>query len=185
MNKLLAVVLITVTLLVLVPTVFAAPKGAGEECVSGDTCPSGYSCQKVNEQGDRLCEKTTVNSVFGEINPPEAIKKLAGGDVTGAAGISQFFTNLVGLFYTVAAIALIFMLLWGAFEWMTSGGDKEKLAGAQRRIINAIIGLVLFAIAFPILQLLGVFTGLDFIHFCPPGLRWEGDACIGRSIPGI
>lgn len=100
--------------------------------------------------------------VFGTISPPPAIKDLAGGDVTGAAGISQFFTNLVGLFYTVAAIALIFMLLWGAFEWMTSGGDKEKLAGAQRRILNAIIGIVLFAITFAILNILSLFTGFEF-----------------------
>lgn len=103
-----------------------------------------------------------VECVFGTISPPPAIKALAGDDQTGAAGISQFFTNLVGLFSTVAAIALIFMLLWGAFEWMTSGGDKEKLAAAQRRILNAIIGIVLFAITFPILLVLGQFTGFDF-----------------------
>ena len=86
----------------------------------------------------RLLADHTVDHTFGTINLPPAIKDLAGGDQTGAAGISQFFTNLVGLFYSVAAIALILMLLWGAFEWITSGGDKEKLAAAQRRIINAI-----------------------------------------------
>ncbi|OGE25325.1 hypothetical protein A3C26_00660 [Candidatus Daviesbacteria bacterium RIFCSPHIGHO2_02_FULL_39_12] len=106
--------------------------------------------------------ETEIKDVFGIIQPPAAIREFAGSDTTGAAGISKFLTNLVALFFSVAAIVLIFMLLWGAFDWITSEGDKEKLQSAQRKIISAIVGIVLFAIAFAVMSVLGTFTGFTF-----------------------
>lgn len=103
-----------------------------------------------------------VKDIFGTISPPPEIKKFSSNDPTGAAGISKFLSNLIALFYTIAAIVLIFMLLWGAWDWLTSEGDKEKLQSAQKKIINAIIGLLLFAIAFAVIEVLGQFTGFEF-----------------------
>lgn len=103
-----------------------------------------------------------IGDVFGKIEPPPAIRDFLGEDPTGAGGISKFLSNFIGLIYTVAAIVLIFMLLWGAFDWMTSGGEKDKLQAAQSKIINAIIGILLFAVAFAVIAVLGQFTGFTF-----------------------
>lgn len=100
--------------------------------------------------------------IFGSISPPPALKKFIGNDPTGAEGISRLLSNLIALFYAVAAIVLIFMLLWGAYDWITSEGEKEKVQSAQNKIINAIIGIMLFAVAFAIIQVLGQFTGFTF-----------------------
>ncbi len=54
------------------------------------------------------------------------------------------------------------MLLWGAWDWMSSEGDKEKLSSAQKKIINAFIGILLFAVAFAVIRILGAFTGFTF-----------------------
>lgn len=107
-------------------------------------------------------DKDSIECKFGTISPPPAIKDFIGIDPTGAGGISKFLTNLVALIYSLATIVLIFMILWGAFDWMTSGGEKEKLESARNKIISAIIGIMLFAIAFAIIQLLGTFTGFKF-----------------------
>ena len=103
-----------------------------------------------------------MKDIFGTITPPSPIAGFLGKDPTGAAGIGKFLSNLIVLIYIVAAIVLIFMLLWGAFDWMTSEGNKEKLAAAQNKIMSAIIGLMLFAVAFAIIQILGQFTGFTF-----------------------
>ena len=66
----------------------------------------------------------------------------------GTFGVNNFISELIDLFYTISAIVLLFMLLLAGFEWMTSGGDKEKLSKARARIINAIIGMVIIALAF-------------------------------------
>lgn len=145
--------------------VLAADKNPGDACERNiDTClpdPKGfnYSCQPAKSPPPaNLCQR----DVFGKIQPPPAIKDFLGTDITGAAGISKFLSNLIVLIYTVAAIVLIFMLLWGAFDWLTSGGEKEKLAAAQNKIIAAVVGLMLFAVAFAIIRVLGQFTGFTF-----------------------
>lgn len=106
--------------------------------------------------------KQNTECVFGKIQAPSPIAGFLDKNPTGSGAISQFLSNFISLIYVAAAIVLIFMILWGAFDWMTSGGDKEKVAAAQRKIINAVIGILLFAIAFAIIRVLGTFTGFTF-----------------------
>ena len=54
------------------------------------------------------------------------------------------------------------MIVWGAWDWLISGGDKEKLQGAQKKLINAMVGIILFAIAFAAIKVLAKFTGFQF-----------------------
>lgn len=119
-----------------------------------------YSCS----QAPAVCNNpntaplSPIGQIFGKIIPPGPLLSLG----FGATGISKFLSNLVVLFYSVAAIVLILMILWGAFDWLTSEGDKEKLESAKRKIINAIVGIMLFAVAFAVIQILGTFTGFPF-----------------------
>ncbi len=134
-------------------------------------CPAPTTCRRVPEnQGSSGIKKdeyrclrpdsTTSGpaGVFGNIVPPKSIASFG----FGATGIGNFFSNLIVLIYSIATIVLILMIIWGAFDWMTSGGDKEKIAGARSKIINALIGIMLFAVAFAIIQVLGQFTGFQF-----------------------
>ncbi|MBI2596661.1 hypothetical protein HYW41_00710 [Candidatus Daviesbacteria bacterium] len=142
----------------------------GQECnPQRDVCDkkAGLSCDPNPVAGATIknyCQQNAIGSIFGKIKPPDALKGLIAKDPTGAGGISLFLSNLIALIYSIAFVVLIFMLIWGAFDWMTSGGDKEKLAKAQQRIINAFIGILLFAVAFAIIQVLGVFTGFKFFE---------------------
>ncbi len=99
--------------------------------------------------------------VFGEIKPPDEIKHLT-KDPTGSEGISIFLTSFVQLIYSLAAVMLLIMLIWGAWDWMTSEGEKDKLQQAQRKLVNAMIGMGILAGTFAILQLVGRFTGFKF-----------------------
>lgn len=103
-----------------------------------------------------------IQQKFGTISPPPQLQNLIQKDPSGAGGISAFLSSLIALFYAVAAIVLIFMLIWGAWDWLVSEGEKEKVQNAQKKIINAIIGIMLFAVAFAVIQVLGQFTGFKF-----------------------
>lgn len=102
------------------------------------------------------------DDVFGKIQTPIVFRHFIERDASGASAISMILSNLVTLIYSIATIVLIFMILWGAFDWLTSGGDKEKLEHAKSRLINAFVGIMLFAIAFAVIQILGKFTGFTF-----------------------
>ncbi len=156
-------IVLTIFCLTQTSNTLAAVRNLNEECFAGDTCSvSGYSCLPEASSSLYTCQKDDVSKIFGKITPPDALKGFVGKDVSGAAGISTFLSNLITLIYSMAAIALIFMILWGAFEWLTSGGDKEAVAKARGRIINAMIGILIFAAAFAMLQVLGTFTGFQF-----------------------
>ena len=103
-----------------------------------------------------------IKDTFGTISPPPELIPFTSPDPTGAGGISKFFTNFIALFYSIAILVLILMLIWGAFDWLTSEGDKEKIAAARGKLINAVIGIMLFAIAFAVIQVLGQFNGFKF-----------------------
>ena len=60
------------------------------------------------------------------------------------------------------------MLIWGAFEWITSGGDKDNVGKARNRIINALIGLAVLAVAFALFKVAGQFLGFDTTSFTIP-----------------
>lgn len=159
-------------------TVYADDKDAGVTCKPGiDFCKddktTGTSYDCMPEKGFNFqtckqpdcefrCRPSTVKDTFGRVEPPVPLLGFLQKDPTGASAISQFLSNFVTLLFSIAAIALIFMILWGALDWLTSGGDKEKLANAQKRIINAFIGIILFATAFAIIRVVGTFTGFTF-----------------------
>lgn len=102
----------------------------------------------------------TTSDIFGKITPPDPLKPFT--EKGGAGGISLFLSNLVILIYEIAAVIFIFMLLWGALEWILSGGNKESLDKARGRITNALIGITILAVAFAILSLVSTFTGFKF-----------------------
>ncbi len=106
-----------------------------------------------------------VQDAFGKIAAPSPIQQFLGKtDPTGTEGVSKCLSNLIAIFYTMAAVTLIFMLLWGGWDWITSEGDKEKVSSAQKKILNAIIGIILFAAAFAVIQVFGQFTGFKFFE---------------------
>lgn len=95
-------------------------------------------CNKSGNSGGQN-GSSSVDTIFSPIKAPYDIGKVS---------LSDFISNLIDLFYTISSIVLLFMLLLAGFEWLTSGGDKEKLAKARSRIINAIIGIIIIALAF-------------------------------------
>lgn len=122
--------------------------------------------------------------VIGNITPPPELSPYIAKGYSGAGGLSLLINNAVTLLYEIAAIAFFFMVLWAAFDWLTSGGDKEKIAGAQKRITYAIIGLALFALIYAILNLLGNFLGFTFFTpFNDMGSSLPGSGHRGGQIP--
>jgi len=106
---------------------------------------------------------------IGQISPPPGIGIL-GGDPTTALG--ALFETGIKLFIIVAGIFLIVYLLWGAFDWINSGGEKEKIAKAQAKITNAVVGMILI---FVLLAVWGLITGniLGIIKIGPSGIEFS------------
>ncbi len=101
-----------------------------------------------------------------EIIRPQVPSSTAGASPipVGFSTIGDFIQKLMVLAFIVAVILVLFMLIWGAFEWITSGGDKEAVGKARNRIINALIGLAVLAVAFALFQVASQFLGFDILN---------------------
>lgn len=90
-------------------------------------------------------------------------------DLGGEIGIRGFFQTELGQFLSkgitaaiiVGAILVLLYLLWGAIDWLTSEGDKDKLSSARSKIIQGIIGLALLVAVWAVWRLVLEFLGLE------------------------
>ena len=84
--------------------------------------------------------------------------------------LGELLSAAIKFFFVVAGLAALFMLLWGAISWITSGGDSDAVAAARGKILNALIGVVL------IIAVLAVIWTVEQVIF-------NGRVCLGLSCP--
>lgn len=94
----------------------------------------------------------------------------SGGSEAGPSAVGSIVGGFIGLFVILAFIGAFINLLLGAFDWITSGGDKTKLQSARDRITNSMVGLVIVGAAWAIMQIVGNFIGIDFPNLRIPTL---------------
>jgi uncharacterized membrane protein len=88
----------------------------------------------------------------------------------GVAGFADNETDMAVIVGKIIAVVIRFLgliaviiVLIGGFQWMTSGGDSEKISNARKLMINGLIGLVIIVLAYAItvfvIGKLGYITG--------------------------
>lgn len=62
--------------------------------------------------------------------------------------INRIITQVLGI---IGALFFL-MFLWGGFQYLTAGGDTKKVGSAQKTLVNAVIGILIIAVAYGIVQ---------------------------------
>ena len=87
---------------------------------------------------------------------PGAVVKPA-GFATDISNVISFALNLV----MIVALLLVFLyLILGGIQWITSGGDKGKTEEARNKITAAVIGIIILAAAYALVQFIAYILGL-------------------------
>ena len=102
----------------------------------------------------------------GIYNP--ALKELS--DTSGPAFLQNILQLAIRLFFVVGAVIFFFMMLIGGIKWISAGGDKARLEGAQKQITHALVGLAILLSTFAIIKLVGYLFGIDLLKFTLPTL---------------
>lgn len=99
------------------------------------------------------CTSTgTATNPLGILCPP-------GGIPTEAASLGALITFGIKILIFIGFLLAFIYLLIGGINYITSSGEPTKTAAAQKKIIYAIVGLVIIILAFSILTLIErVFT---------------------------
>ncbi len=74
------------------------------------------------------------------------------------------FSAIVGFLTVVGGLWFIIQLIIGALQWVGSGGDKASLQGAQQKITNALVGLIIVVAAVTIIKVIGIFLDFDLLN---------------------
>ncbi len=87
-----------------------------------------------------------------------------------ATSPSTVITNILTIVFAVSILLVLFFLIIGAFQWITSGGEKEKVGKARSTIIHALVGLAVLALAFLIINVAGGILNIHFNNLILPRL---------------
>lgn len=86
--------------------------------------------------------------------------------------VERIVGNVVGIFFAVGGIGVVVYFVWGAVDWILSGGDKEKVSNARKKMTNAIIGLALLSLSYVIINIIGQIVGFNPLGYLQ--LRYLG-----------
>ncbi len=117
--------LVSVTTLFVVPlAVPALATAATTPSIQNSVC-GGANTLQINAEGDGSCPETS------------------GGTDT----INNFIGTIVNVFTAIVGVVAVIMIVFGGFQYITSGGDSGKISTAKNTIIYALIGLIFVALA--------------------------------------
>lgn len=94
-----------------------------------------------------------------------------GASNTGVASLSCIWIvlqNVVNASLVLAAVIAVFLIVFSGVQYITSGGDKEKVDSARKRLTFAIIGLIFIFLSFVIINFIAQFTGVDSKQLTSP-----------------
>lgn len=77
--------------------------------------------------------------------------------------LEKIFVNVVNAAVPAAGLVLFVILLFGGLSYMSAGDDPKKVSSAKQMITYSIIGMIVVAMAFLILKLVALFTGVNAI----------------------
>ena len=100
-----------------------------------------------------------------------ALGQLGNGNIGGITYLQRFIPAVIGVALIVGVLIFFFILITGAIQWISSGGDKQSIETARGKITNALIGIIILFSVFAILQLINTFFGIQILNLTIPTLQ--------------
>jgi len=85
------------------------------------------------------------------------------GPLDSIETVGDVVNRLTSFLIPLAAIILIFVMIWGGYDFLMSQGAPEKLKAGKAKMTAGIIGFVLLVLAYFITNLLAKIFGFNGI----------------------
>ncbi|OGK38963.1 hypothetical protein A3F34_02860 [Candidatus Roizmanbacteria bacterium RIFCSPHIGHO2_12_FULL_44_10] len=82
------------------------------------------------------------------------------GPLKGISSLSDVVSLVLQFLYPLAGLILFFVLVWGGYGYMTSGGVPEKVDGARGKITSGLIGFFLLVLSYFLVRFISFIFGL-------------------------
>lgn len=78
-----------------------------------------------------------------------------------ASNLGSLINSALNLVMIVALLLVFLYLILGGIQWITSGGDKGKTEEARNKITAAVIGIIILAAAYALVQFVAYVLGFN------------------------
>lgn len=133
---------------------------------SGATTNSDNSAGQVRTSNqDGVLYLTTETNTDSQVknNTGRAFAPMIDLPTGFAENIVILINALLSFVMIIAALLVLMYIIMGAFQWITSGGDKGKIDGAKQKMMAAVIGIIILASSYAISLIVLNFLGFkDF-----------------------
>lgn len=103
-----------------------------------------------------------------ELGPIRGIGPLGLEGVDNVSGAPALFekvlSNIIGVMSAAGIIWFVFQFIIGAFGWISAGGDSKAIEEARKRIMNAVIGLLIILTAMVLISVIGALLGVNILN---------------------
>lgn len=80
--------------------------------------------------------------------------------------ISGALCTLVAWIFTILVVLTVIFILWAAYNYLTSGGDEEKIKKANHQLLYAAIAMIVAILSRGLPFLVGQFLGAGSFQGC-------------------
>jgi uncharacterized membrane protein len=81
---------------------------------------------------------------------PFTVENFGGQVGLGTADLKATITNIISWVLGIVSLVAVVMIIIGGLQWMTSGGNEEKVEKAKKTISSAVVGIVIVILAWAI-----------------------------------
>ena len=75
--------------------------------------------------------------------------------------LGDLISRMLSFIIPLSGIVLLFVLIWGGYDYMMSQGNPEKVKSAQAKITTGIIGFILLIGSYLIVRVIAGIFGLS------------------------
>ena len=138
---------------------------------------AGFYSAEDHSDAEAACGKMRGGEVMGFCSPYTEVKTaISFGTVKTFANFGEFVKFIYQYGFLVAGVLAVFMIMVAGIQWLSSAGNQDKIGAAKKRIIGAIVGLLILALSYTI---------LNFINPYLVNFRLPQTWIINKSLMGI
>lgn len=124
--------------------------------------------KKIRAKVDNtLWAGATLAFEVGTINKPPGVSNFESG-VEGEIGVLNFFSVLLQVATIIAGLYVLLNFILAGYDYITSQGDTGAHAKVRQNITNSVIGLIIIAVAYTVVAVLGLLLFGSADYFLNP-----------------
>jgi len=86
---------------------------------------------------------------------------------SGANSTGDLISRILTAVMALAALSVLLFLIWGAFDWINSGGEKSKIESARNKMTGAVTGMFVLAAVLVLFMFIQTVFGIEIIKILP------------------